>query len=233
MAETRLLIVEDSLSLQAFYRDLFNDPRLEGRFRPNIVASAEDAMKTLRRQPPEIAILDWILPGKDGMAVLEAIRADPKARSAMVFVVTSLSDKRREVEALQAGADDYLAKPFDREVLVARLLTLARRLKLPPEPEESLTLRDVKLEMPTGRLRVGSRTTVLHNKEAELLRVFLKRPNMVHSSDYLWNAVWGYVSTDFKNTLQVTLSSLRKKLGATWGARLENLKDRGYLLKTP
>ena len=232
MTATRLLIVEDSLSLQAFYRDLLADTRLMGRFDPTIVASAEDALKVIRKQPPDIAIVDWILPGQDGMAVLEAIRGDAKARSAMVFVVTSLSDKRREIEALQAGADDYLAKPFDREVLVARLLGLARRLRLPPEAEETLKLDELQLEMPTGRLKVGRRQAVLHNKEAELLRVFLKRPNMIHSADFLWNAVWGYSSTDFKNTLQVTLSSLRKKLGSTWGSRLENLKERGYLLKT-
>lgn len=233
MTHLKLLVVEDEKSLQDIYRSLLEgDSRLCDKFDLTLCTSAEAAIKALRQMTPDLVILDWVLPGKDGMIVLDAIRSDPKARYAVVFVVTSHNDKDREVEALEAGADDFLVKPFDREVLVARLLNLSKRVKLPPESLESIQLKDLRLEMPRGRLWIRTKPVELHHKEAELLRVFLKRPDMVHSSEFLWDTVWGYASEEYKNTLQVTLSNLRKKLGPRWGKQLDNIQGQGYVLNT-
>ncbi len=232
----KLLVVEDEEDIRTFYKALVEDTELKGMFEVAMADSVPAALKALQKQRPDIVLLDWNLAGKSGLEVLEAIRADRFLRSALVFVVTSLADKDREIEALGLGADDFLAKPFDPGVLQARLLNLARRREAPPSPpQEVLALGNLKLDLATGQLSIGNKPLPepLHNKEAQLLRVFMKRPNVVHSSLHLWNAVWGYESDDFKHTLQVTLSHMRKKLGPAWGARLENLKDRGYMLTAP
>ena len=225
-----VLIVEDDDALRKFYQHLFKDPRLAPLFSPTLCASAEDGIKSIPKDPPALVILDWVLPGKNGMVVLDAIRSDPKARAAQVFVVTSLAEQDREVEALESGADDFLRKPFEREVLIARLLNLAKRLRLPPDVSETVAFKDLKLEMPSGRLWRGDKPLPIQHKEAQLLSVFLKRPNMVHSPEFLWDAVWGYASEDYKNTLTVTVSNLRRKLGRPWGDRLQAIKGQGYVL---
>jgi DNA-binding response OmpR family regulator len=233
MSALRLLVVEDSVSLQEFYRELLEDPRLNGRFEETIAGSAEAAMRSLRSGSPDIVILDWILPGRDGMTVLDAIRADSRTRAARVFVVTCLSSKAREAQAIRSGADDYLAKPFDREVLVSRLLSLARRLEPSEAPEETIRLAELELEMPLGRLWIGDRRVELYHREADLLRIFLKRRNTLHSAEYLWSVVWGYPSADFKETLGLAVDGLREKLGEEWGPRLDAIKGEGYVLYDP
>lgn len=233
MSALKMLVVEDSTSLQAFYRDLLEDPRLIGRFEQSIAESAETAMKTLSGQAPDIVILDWILPGRDGMTVLDAIRSDSRTRSAMVFMVSCLGSRDREAEAIRCGADDYLAKPFEREDLVSRLLTLVRKLGPDCRLEETLRLDELELEMPIGRLWIGQRRIDLHHKEADLMRIFLRRPDVIHSAEYLWSATWGYPYSDFKDKLAIAVASLREKLGCCWSRRLDAIAGRGYVLYRP
>lgn len=231
MRPLRLLIVEDEAPLRAVYKKILDDPSLEGRFKTFLAENAVAATKSLHSTPPDIVVLDWNLPDGSGMEVLDAIRSGPRARLTQVFVVTAMVTKEREVEALSAGADDYLAKPFHPDVLVMRLLNLARRLDREPPPSESVALGDLRLELPLGRLKIGKKSVDLHRKEAELLRVFMRRPDMIHSADYLWEVVWGYPSSHFKHTLQVTISNLRQKLGPIWAERLQSIKDQGYILR--
>lgn len=233
MTPLKMLVVEDSASLQAFYRELLEDPRLNRRFESISADSAEAAMATLTKQAPDLVILDWILPGRDGMTVLDAIRSDSRTRSAMVFVVSCLGSRDREAQALRLGADDYLAKPFEREVLVSRLLTLARRLEPEARAEEILRLDELELEMPVGRLWVGARRVDLHHKEAEILRVLMKHPRAVHTAERLWSTAWGYSAPDFKSKLGIALSSLREKLGPIWGRRIDEIDGKGYVLYLP
>jgi len=233
MTALKMLVVEDSASLQVFYRDLLDDPRLEKRFSQTVANSAEAAMTTISMETPDIVLLDWILPGSDGMTVLDAIRSNLKTRGAMVFVISCLSSQEREAQALRLGADDFLAKPFDREMLVSRLLTLAHKLEPESRIEERIRLDELELEMPAGQLWIGVRRVDLHHKEAELLRLLLKRPDVVHSPEQLWSAAWGYPCRDFGSKLEIAVSSLKEKLGACWGSRLERIGEKGYVLNRP
>ena len=227
----RLLIVEDEAPLRAVYHSLLKDPSLEGRFDVIMTEDTRSANKALKKKLPDIVVLDWNLPDGNGMELLDVIRCSPGGRQVQVFVVTGLTSNERQVEALRSGADDYLAKPFDPNVLVTRLLNLARRLDREPPPTEALSIGDLRLELPLGKLKCGRKTAELHRKEADLLRVFMKRPNMIHSGDYLWEVVWGYSSAHFKHTLQVTISNLRRKLDPKWAERLQSVKDQGYILR--
>jgi len=230
-APLRLLIVEDEAPLRAVYHSLLKDPSLEGRFDILMAENSRAANKALKKKLPDIVVLDWNLPDGSGLEILDVIRCSPGGRQVQVFVVTGLSGNDRQVEALRSGADDYLAKPFDPSVLITRLLNLARRLDREPPPTETLSIEDLRLELPVGKVKSGRKTEELHRKEADILRVFMKRPNMIHSGDYLWEVVWGYSSAHFKHTLQVTISNLRRKLDPKWAERLQSVKDQGYILR--
>jgi DNA-binding response OmpR family regulator len=225
-----LLIVEDDPLILESYQSLLGDPRLKDQFQPIFAKSAEEAITCLRNHIPHLVILDLSLPGKDGIVVLDAIRSDPRTKYAMVFVVTSFSAKAIEVEAFESGADDYLTKPFNKGVLVTRLLNLIRRQKEPVETQETVRLKNLRLEMPKGRLWIGTKSIDLHHKEARVLKVFMKHADSITTQEDLWDKVWGYASDNFRNTLHVTIASLRKKMGPLWMKRLETIKDQGYVL---
>jgi len=167
------------------------------------------------------------------MTVLKAIRSNPKTRSILVIVVTGKHAAKDEIQSLEMGADDYLSKPFNAGVLLARLHKLMLRRKQEMKKPEVLRFSGLEFKTGSDRVVVKGKAVKLFPKEAELLRIFLKRPNMIHSPTYLWDAIWGYPSETYSNTLRVALSCLRKKLGPEWGGRLEKHKGRGYLLDLP
>ena len=125
----RTLIVEDDPEMREFYVRFFDGLRDEG-FKAVIVADAERALDVLQHEPMDLVLLDWNLPGISGETLLRALRAHPKMRSVGVLMVTGRSGPADEIQALDSGADDYLAKPFDESMLLAKLQSLSRRREL-------------------------------------------------------------------------------------------------------
>lgn len=123
-----VLVVEDDELMQAFYKTLFR--RHKDEFACRFEMSAEAALEHLRDGGIEVAVLDWDLPGITGLDLLKVIRAHPRTRSIRVMVVSGRSEVEDQVRALESGADDYLSKPFQVEVFLARLRALLRRWPL-------------------------------------------------------------------------------------------------------
>lgn len=230
MERQTVLVVDDDAEMQRFYESFFETHREEG-FKVSIVPDAERALGILEHDPVDIVVLDWALPGISGPQLAKALRGSAKTRTVGILMVTGLASPAETTKALDSGADDHLAKPFDENVLLARLRSLIRRRSLTLDRHLESSFPGIKLDYDSGRLRVEGRPTPLTPKEMLLLKVFLRRPNMIHSRAYLWEAAWGYEAESWDHLIDVTISSLRRKLGPRWGGRLKVHKGEGYALE--
>ena len=231
MLKNRILAVEDDPALQNFYQRFSKIYNREFLF--YIAPCGEEALRLLHQKKPDLLLLDWSLPDVNGSEILHHIRADSELRSLPVFVVTGLSSADDCAGILEAGADDYLSKPFDTNVLLARLHSLLRRREKKWKSEEHriFTAGDLRLDLSSNSLTIAGKGVDLLPKEIDILTIFLRRPNILHPPGYLWEQVWDYESKHWRHTLISTLCSLRKKLGEKWKARLECHKSKGYLFR--
>lgn len=198
-----------------------------------LAPDGETALSILDKERLDLIILDWTLPGLGGPAILKALRALPKTRSLGVLMVTARSSADDTVTALETGADDFLSKPFDERVLLARLHSLLRRKQSTWAASKVYRLPGLYLDVDANLLCIENRRVHLNPKETDIFMAFLARPNMIHSASFLWDVVWGYESDSWERNVIALISNLRKKLGPTWGARLEVHRKRGYILNIP
>lgn len=224
---TRVLVVEDDPSMRDVYRRLFDAWSEEG-FSARLVADGGQALDVLSRRPVDLLVVDWLLPGLPGPTLVSALRAHPRTRGTGVLMVTARGTLQDELAALEAGADDFLAKPFDERRLLARLRSLRRRRELASARRAEESFPGLSFDPHAGRLSVDGRAVRLTPKEMDLLGAFLHRPGTLLPPAYLWDYAWGYESENWHHVLVATLSSLRRKLGPRWGRRLRAVRGRGY-----
>ncbi|HEY4668129.1 MAG TPA: response regulator transcription factor, partial [Anaerolineales bacterium] len=170
MREHILVIEDDASILQVLRRGL----AYEGYSVDTAAAGPEGLLKA-RERPPDLVILDWMLPGLDGLEVCRRLRSGGPVPILMLTAKDAVADR---VEGLDAGADDYLVKPFDLEELLARVRALLRRAK-PEEAPELISFADLHLDTGTHQAFRGSREITLTAKEYELLELFLRHPRQV------------------------------------------------------
>jgi DNA-binding response OmpR family regulator len=218
-----ILIVEDNLKLAANLRRLLE---LEG----HAVAEAHDGEEGLRRALAErfdCIVLDLNLPKLDGIGVCRALRAGDAPAPVPILMLTARSAKRDIVLGLDTGADDYLAKPFDIDELLARVRTLMRRAT--PERSPTLQSGDVVLDANSHEVRKGGVPVSLAPREYELLEHLLRNKGVAQDRLTLLDQVWGE-SEDllFSQTVDVHISYLRRKLGKTL---ITTVPGKGYLIR--
>ena len=190
------------------------------------VASAGDAAGghlLVRRVRPDLVILDVGLPDGDGFELLSQVRAES---SVPVIMLTARGDLDDRVRGLELGADDYIAKPFHMEELLARVHAQLRRQGL-PEPEPSLRFADLRLDVRTREVFRAGRPISLTAREFELLDLFLRHPNQVLAKTTILDRLWGYAFDD--NLVEVYVSYLRRKLGEP--PLIQTLRGAGYALR--
>jgi two-component system, OmpR family, copper resistance phosphate regulon response regulator CusR len=172
----------------------------------------------------DLIVLDLGLPGGDGFDVLRSVRE--RRHDVPVLILTGQVEERDAVACLQAGADDYMTKPFRVDELLARVAALLRRTRAP----EELVLQsgDLELDLRSRRAKLGDRKIDLTAREFALLETFLRHPDEVLSRTQLLSEVWGYFFDPGTNVLNVYVVSLRKKLGAD---RIETVRGVGYRLR--
>lgn len=226
---TRVLVIEDDVSTQEFYAHFFTVQHPE-EFTWHLAESGEQALRFLSRNPIDIVILDWTLPGINGLATLQRLRSDPAMDEVMIFMVTGRASREECVSGLKAGADDYMAKPIYADELLARLGSLARRKGRPAE-QRVFELDGLRLATPAGELTLCGKQLRLPPKQLELLRIFLRRPDIIHAPRHLWDMVWGYNSKRWKHALVAHICALKKNL-QPWSRRLESHYGKGYLLNS-
>jgi DNA-binding response OmpR family regulator len=220
----RLLVVDDDPTVTNVLR---RGLTYEG-FVVDVAATGTDALEAARERYPDLVILDIMLPGMDGLAVLDRLRAADAQLP--VLLLTARDTPADEVDGLLRGADDFVVKPFRFEVLVARVHALLRR-KSSAQPAV-LRFADLSLDTGTRRARRGAREIALTATEFDLLREFLERPRQVLAKSGLMERVWGYDFGGNPNILEVYVSQLRQKLEAGGESRLvHTLRGAGYALR--
>ena len=179
-------------------------------------------------EAPDVVVLDWMLPGADGMEVLRRLR--PRTASA-VLMLTARDEIDDRVDALDAGADDYLPKPFAPDELLARVRALLRR-GAPKAPSATLAFADIQMDPTTRAAHRGPRSLELTSTECRLLAYFLRHPRQVLTRDSIFHHVWGPGHGGTDNLLEVYIGYLRSKTEAGGEPRLiHTVRGVGYVLR--
>jgi len=223
MAE-RILVIEDEERIAAFLkRGLI----YEG-YKVEVAHDGTLGLEMAREQPPDLVILDWMLPGLDGLEVCRRLRA---ASDVPILMLTAKEDVQDRVLGLDAGADDYLVKPFDFAELLARIRALFRRVA-PASRPEVLRFGDLTLDTGTHRAQRGERYIDLTAKEYELLELFLRNPRRVLTRELIFDRVWGYDFGGESNIIEVYVRYLRQKTEEAGEPRLlHTVRGVGYVLR--
>jgi DNA-binding response OmpR family regulator len=221
----RVLVVEDDEAIADVLRRTL---RQEG----HEVRSSADGVEALRAAEefvPDLVVLDLGLPGLDGVEVCGRLRAESDVP---ILILTARADLDDRVEGLDAGADDYLVKPFERQELLARIRALMRRR--PPRGSAALVVADLLLNPDTREVTRGERQIDLTNREFELLEYLMRNQRLVVSREQLLEEVWEYDPMAMTNTIDVFISNLRRKLEQGDEPRLLHTKrGAGYVLREP
>jgi DNA-binding response OmpR family regulator len=219
----RVLIVEDDTDIADVLRRSLRNEGYEVR----TSGDGAEALEIAAGFMPDLVVLDLGLPGMDGIEVCRRLRSDGDVP---ILMLTARSETEDRVEGLDSGADDYLAKPFERQELLARIRALLRRR--PPRGAASLEVGDLQLNPDTREVRRGQREIELTNREFELLEFLMRNERLVVSRERLLDEVWGYDPMAATNTIDVFVSNLRRKLEAGEEPRLLHTKrGAGYVLK--
>lgn len=222
---TRILIIEDDDGILRFLK---RGLAYEGY----IVDTAPDGLTGLaiaRDHPPDLVVLDWMLPGLDGLEVCRRLRAGGPIP---ILMLTAKDTVHNRVQGLDAGADDYMVKPFDLDELLARIRALLRRAQ--PNRPKVLRFNDLSLDTGTRQASRNERVINLTAKEYELLELFLRHPRQVLTREMIFDHVWGYDFGGESNIIEVYVRYLRQKLEIGDETRLiHTVRGMGYVLREP
>jgi DNA-binding response OmpR family regulator len=225
---TRILIVEDDpdiAELMARYLD-------KAGFITERAASGRDALHAVGARPPELIVLDLMLPHVDGLEVCRLLRANEKTAAIPIIMVTARADESERIVGLELGADDYLAKPFSPNELVARVRAVLRRAQRGTPPTKTLAYGPIALDTDRHLVSSDGRDVTLTAKEFLLLEYLLLHRGRVLSRDVLLTDVWGYRYTGGTRTVDVHVRRLREKLPVLADG-LVTVKQFGYKLVDP
>jgi two-component system phosphate regulon response regulator PhoB len=203
----KILIVEDEEPLAVMLR--YNLEK-EG-FAVKIYASADDADSYVKDSPPDLAVIDWMLPGISGIELIRRLRARPQSRQLPIIMLTARGEEPERVRGLAVGADDYVVKPFSVPELLARIQALLRRAS-PQRISSMLAIGDIQLDREKKRVSRSGRDIYLGPTEFRLLEFLMENPGRVYSREQLLNSVWGHDIYIDERTVDVHVGRLRKAL---------------------
>lgn len=229
MVEARIAVVEDEEAILDVL--VYNLGR--AGFEVDSYGRGDRAWEGLRANPPDLVVLDLMLPGLDGLELARLLRREPATASIPILMLTARAEEVDRIVGLELGADDYLTKPFSPREVVLRVKAILRRLKstLPAEgTTEWLEAGAIRLDPDGHRVFVDGEEMPLTATELRLLRVLLERRGRTQSRATLLTEVWGYAEDVDSRTVDTHIRRLRKKLGSE-AQRIETLIGVGYRLK--
>lgn len=223
-AAPRVLVVEDEASLALI---LSYNLEAEG-FEVEHVDRGDEAEIRLAENPPDLVILDWMLPGVSGLEICRRLRAREATKSLPVIMLTARGEENERIRGLSVGADDYVVKPFSVPELVARVQALLRRAN-PQKLAARLEAGDLALDRETRRVRRSGREIHLGPTEFRLLEHLMERPGRVYSRAQLLDSVWGMAAEIDERTVDVHVGRLRKALSrGTETDPIRTVRGAGY-----
>ncbi|MFN2235256.1 MAG: response regulator transcription factor [Anaerolineales bacterium] len=222
----RILVIEDDEGITRFLR---RGLAYDG-YTVDIAADGQMGLIAARDNPPDLVILDLMLPGMDGLEVCRRLRA---GGDVPILILTARDGVNDRVLGLDMGADDYMVKPFDLDELLARIRALLRRLQPATQPK-IMRFEDLSLDTGTRQASRGDRVISLTAKEYELLDLFMIHPRQVLTRDVIFDRVWGYDFGGESNIIEVYIRYLRQKLEEEGEPRLlHTVRGMGYVLREP
>jgi two-component system response regulator MprA len=229
--QSRVLVVDDD---RAVRESLRRSLEFNG-YDVSLASDGAEALASIGRQSPDALVIDVMMPRLDGIETTRALRT--AGNDLPILVLTARDSVGDRVDGLDAGADDYLTKPFALDELLARLRALLRRVHTPGEDadgfaDELLAFSDLTLNLATREVRRGDRAIELTRTEFTLLEMFLHRPRRVLDRSFILEDVWGYDFPTTANSLEVYVGYLRRKTEAAGEPRLiHTVRGVGYVLK--
>lgn len=195
-------------------------------FQPIWAMDGEAAQRELEAVLPDVILLDWMLPGQGGLSLAKKWRAHARTKQVPILFITARGDEPDKIAGLDAGADDYITKPFSTQELLARIRAVLRR-RAPEQSNESVTLDALELDAATYRVSYQGQGLKLGPTEFKLLHYLMKHAERVHSRGQLLDKVWGDHVFIEERTVDVHVKRLREALGAA-GHMVETVRGAGY-----
>lgn len=218
----RILIIDDEPDMIKIACDLLET---DG-YAVTSSTNPTDGLKKLRLNPPDLLLLDVRLPDIDGLQVCKELKSDPKTKHVPIIMISVKADETDVVVGLEMGAEDYIAKPFRRRELLARVKAVLRRNQTTPQPER-LQAGGLMLDYSTHTATCDKKALNLTPKEFELMGLFLKMEGRILTRSIISESVWGIEFTGSTRTIDVHVDQLRRKLGGS-GEQIKSLKGIGY-----
>jgi len=223
--EPMVLVVEDESAVA----ELIAVNLRHNGFRVTWAIDSDSAQRELDAVLPAVILLDWMLPGESGLALARRWRHHPRTRATPIIMLTARGDLADRVAGLDAGADDYIAKPFSTRELLARVRAVLRR-RLPEQAAESVVLGPLQLDAATYRVTFDNQIIKLGPTEFKLLSYLMHHAERVHSRSSLLDKVWGDHVFIEERTVDVHVKRLREALGPDAGQMIETVRGAGYRL---
>jgi two-component system, OmpR family, phosphate regulon response regulator PhoB len=224
MKRLRALIVEDEPAISEL---LAINLRHNG-FEPVVCMDGEQAQRELDAVLPDIILLDWMLPGASGITLARQWRKAERTRQVPILLLTARSEEMDKIQGLDAGADDYITKPFSTQELMARIRAILRR-RAPEQTAEALKLGKLELDSATHRVSYSGAELKVGPTEFKLLRYLMAYPERVHSRAQLLDKVWGDHVFIEERTVDVHIKRLREALQGA-GSMIDTVRGAGYRL---
>jgi two-component system phosphate regulon response regulator PhoB len=226
MKRLRALIVEDEPAISEL---LAINLRHNG-FEPVLCVDGEQAQRELDAVLPDIILLDWMLPGTSGIALARKWRSQERTRQVPILLLTARSEETDKIQGLDAGADDYITKPFSVQELMARVRAILRR-RAPEQTAQALNIGALELDSATHRVSWQGADLKVGPTEFKLLRYMMAHPERVHSRAQLLDKVWGDHVFIEERTVDVHIKRLREALQGA-GSMIDTVRGAGYRITT-
>jgi len=220
-----ILIVEDDPDIRKILQYNLSREGFDTRF----AATGEEGLDLARTLAPDAVILDLMLPGMDGLEVCKLLKYDARTRNIPVLMLTAKSSETDEIVGLEIGASDYLTKPFNVGVLLARVKNLLKSRTAAAAPASKARLREGEFEMDVEKMefRVKDRPLFLTKIQFQILRCLMEHPGVVLSRERLVHAIWGQGAFVSDTAVNMHIKSIRRKLGKS-GDRIVTVRGFGY-----
>ena len=224
-----LYVVEDDDNI----RDLLSVALQGFGYQIRAFENAEDALKSIEKDMPSLAVFDLMLPGMDGLSAIHKIRSMKGVGEIPIMILTAKDRETDKVMGLDGGADDYMTKPFGVLELAARVRTLLRRGSQTDSKEDRISYESITIDKSTREVIEDGRKVELTLKEFELLVYLMENQKRVVGRNEILNQVWGYEFDGGTRTLDMHIRTLRQKLGEKSGSMIKTVRGVGYRLEKP
>jgi len=225
VSQSKILIVED----EAAIRDMLKFTLTASEYEVNEASNAEEGWKSALADKPDLILLDWMMPGTSGVALAQRLRQNDKTSDIPIIMLTARGEEDDQVQGFDAGADDYVIKPFSPRALVARIQALLRRQSSEKVQTDQITAGNMLLDLESHRFYVSDEEIKLGPTEFKLVHFFMSHSNRVFSRTQLLDYVWGVNVVVEERTVDVHIRRLRKLLEPTNVADyIQTIRGSGY-----